>query len=161
MAEACHINDPHYCMQTTSARATEWAEMLAPVSLRQVTTGVVTRATRQCLACSSMGSMLGQMGIMDWHEKRQPTSGKRKSNVRRLLRMRDDNAHAVAETSSRSWYVPVGLAASFKSGWIMFSIISVISSMRILLNGVYWSSFRMESMTPAWRSRIGWRWEDG
>jgi hypothetical protein len=120
-------------MQITSANATECAEMLDPVSLRHVMTGVVTRATRQCLACSSVGSKLGQMGIMLWHEKRVPTSGKRKSNVRRLLRMRDDSAQAVRDTVSRSWYAPASLAVSLNKGRIISSSISVIWPMRSLL----------------------------
>lgn len=109
----------NHCIQYTSANATECAEILLPVSFRHVITGVVTSATRQCFACNSLGSRAGQIGSMDWLEKRVPTSGKRKSNVSLDMRILEESSHASSETCSRSRYASCGLVSLLRRGWMV------------------------------------------
>jgi hypothetical protein len=89
------------------------------------------------------------MGSMDWNEYRLPISGKRKSKVSRLLRIRLDRAQAAEETPSSSAQVSSGSASGLRSGSTMLRMTSDISWQRSLLNSSNPSSLRIESMMLA------------
>lgn len=144
-----------YCMQYTSAKATECAEILLPVSFRHVITGVVTNATRQCFACNSIGSIAGQMGNMLCDENLDPTSGKRKSNVNRQVRILEDSSHANSPTCSMSWYASWALLRRLSSGLMVRRRADVMVSTLLRWKPVPCSAFMTASMICACRSSRG------